>query len=101
MSSKLAAPPITAQTAMTRMSISLCSTFQSQRGSSIGANSLISASSMAVPSVDLSLQIADIDPPDLMRRPCLLTDAQRANLLALPTGKRPETKLGLALQLCA
>jgi hypothetical protein len=36
-----------------------------------------------------------------MRRPCLLTDAQRANVLALPTRKRPETKLGLALQLCA
>jgi hypothetical protein len=51
MSSKLSASPITAQTAITRMSVSLCSTFHPQRGSWIDANRATRASSMAFPSL--------------------------------------------------
>jgi len=47
MSSKLSASPRAAHTAITRMSSSRCSTFHSQRGSSIVSNALIKASSMA------------------------------------------------------
>src|SRR4051812_7023227 len=49
MASKLSASPSTAHTAITRMSSSRCSTFHSQRGSSIDASSVIRASSTASP----------------------------------------------------
>src|SRR3954452_8880579 len=49
MSSKLSASPSTAQTAITRMSSSRCSTFHAHRGSSIVSSWAIRASSMASP----------------------------------------------------
>src|SRR4051794_31200226 len=74
MSSKVSASPSTAQTAITRMSSSRCSTFHPQRGSSIDANSVIRASSMAFPSLGkgraLARQRAGIEPADLVRSPC-------------------------------
>src|SRR3954467_8933886 len=73
MSSKVSASPSTAQTAITRMSSSRCSTFHPQRGSSIDANSVIRASSMAFPSLGkgraLARQRAGIEPADLVRSP--------------------------------
>src|SRR5688572_10954669 len=44
---KLSASPSTAQIAITRTSMSRCSTFHPQRGSSMVSNSVIRASSMA------------------------------------------------------
>src|SRR3954447_21870439 len=76
MSSKVSASPSTAQTAITRMSSKRCSTFHPQRGSSIDANSVIRASSMAFPSLGkgraLARQRAGIEPADLVRSPCTL-----------------------------
>src|SRR5688500_7100216 len=87
MSSKLSAWAITAQTAITRMSSSRCSTFHAQRGSSINANSAIRASSMAFlrrerPTA-LAGQPAGIEAPDLMRLPWLQALAWRGNVREL------------------
>src|SRR3954453_1960262 len=73
MSSNVSASPRTAQTAITRMSSSRCSTFHAQRGSSMVSNAVIRASSMASPSVGkgraLAGQPARIEAPDFMRSP--------------------------------
>jgi hypothetical protein len=54
--------------------MSRCSTFHPQRGSSIASSSVIRASSMALPpsgkAEPLAAQPVEIEPPDLMRRPC-------------------------------
>jgi hypothetical protein len=57
--------------------VSRCSTFPPQRGPSMTSDSVLRASSMAFPSVGKGRALVDqaskIEPPDLRRRPCLIT----------------------------
>src|ERR671927_430807 len=90
MSSKLSAAPSTAQTAITRMSISRCSTLQGSRGSETVSSCSISAWIIVRLPRWGRRTYQPGQPADFMRRPWVLA---RPQALA---GQRPVDRLGAA-----